>query len=239
MTVVKTAFEEELEIFHTEEVIAQQCFFSYLSVRDMMIQDKEVLKTMNTASSFWAITHHSMLLSALIVLGRIFDNASKHNIDTLMAAVSKDLSVFSKAALAARRVADGSMTKAGADAYVKDRHTLTANDVKLLRKQIKHWRSVYESRYREVRHHFAHKKWSNFDDLNKLLKKTTINETKSLFAFLSALYLALSELFLNGRKPSLETREFALPPAPAAKREKLPGEIVYLQGHAVLKSMRG
>ncbi len=104
---VQTQFETELEIFRTEEETAQQYFFSYLSVRSLAAKNTAVLAAMNTTPLFWITTHHAMLLSAIVALGRIFDQRSKHNIDRLMSIASGDLTVFSKAALAARKESAG------------------------------------------------------------------------------------------------------------------------------------
>jgi hypothetical protein len=82
---VEAAFEQELEIFRKEEETAQQHFFAYLSVRELAASDVEVLRAMNTTPLFWLTTHHAMLVSAFIALGRIFDQNSAHNIDSLMA----------------------------------------------------------------------------------------------------------------------------------------------------------
>ena len=78
-----------------------------LSLREFAASNSDVLKAMNTTPLFWLTTHHAMLLSAFIGLGRIFDPSSAHNIDTLRAIASKDLDVFSKAALAKRKMAAG------------------------------------------------------------------------------------------------------------------------------------
>ena len=86
--VVQTQFETELEIFRTEEETAQQYFFSYLSVRSLAAKNTAVLAAMNTTPLFWITTHHAMLLSAIVALGRIFDQRSKHNIDRLMSIAS-------------------------------------------------------------------------------------------------------------------------------------------------------
>jgi hypothetical protein len=237
--VVQTQFEIELEIFRTEEETAQQYFFCYLSVRSLAAKNADVLTAMNTAPLFWITTHHATLLSAIVALGRIFDQASKDNIDKLMSIVSKDLTVFSKAALAARKESGSGLTKEQAANYVADKHELTAQDVRALRKEIAAWRRIYEDRYQNVRHKlFAHIEVSSIQEANKLLAKTNVDELKAFFAFLSALYSALWELFHNGRKPSLNIREFVLPPdPPVPRKEMLPGEIVYRQGHAVLVSM--
>ncbi len=85
---------------------------------------------------------------------------------------------------------------------------------------------------------FAHKEVSDIQEANELLAKTSVDELKELFAFLSALYTALWEQFHNGLKPSLNIRQFVLPPDPAVPRQDtLPGEIVYREGHVALMSM--
>src|SRR5215469_8922436 len=134
--------EGELEIFRTEEEVAQQYFFSYLSVRSLAVANPAVLKMMNENPLFWITTHHAMLLSAFIALGRIFDQQSKHNIDTLINAFSNNLAVFSRPALAHRKQAAG-LTQTDAAAYVADKHELNAADVRHMRKAVASWRRIY------------------------------------------------------------------------------------------------
>jgi hypothetical protein len=233
-----THFERELEIFRTEEETAQQYFFSYLSIRSLAGSNGEVLTMMNKAPLFWVTAHHALLLSAFIALGRIFDQNSKHNLNTLMSAASKELSAFSRPALAARKQAAG-LTPAEAAAYVKGKHELTDDDLRRIRKEITCWRRVYDDRYKDVRHKiFAHKALSDLTEANKLLARTKIDELKALFAFMSALYSDLWEAFHNGIQPSLNVRAFVLPPRPRVSgQQMLPGETVYRECHGVLESM--
>jgi len=233
----KTEFEKELEIFRTEEETAQQYFFSYLSIRNLAAKNHDVLKMMNTAPLFWITAHHAMLLSAFVALGRIFDKNSRHNIDRLISVASKNLGLFSKGSLQARKQSDGLPQQQAAN-YVADAHELTAPDLRMLRKEIARWRRIYEKRYRDVRDKvFAHKGLSHLTQVNELLAKTNVDEMKALFAFMSALYSALWEQFHNGLRPLLHVVDFVLPPDPIPYREKLPGETVYREGHAVLMSM--
>jgi hypothetical protein len=92
-----------------------------------------------------------------------------------------------------------------------------------------------------VRHQvFAHKQTADTEDANMLLRKTNVEEMKSLFAFLSALYSAFWELFHHGREPMLDVRDWILPPDdPPRGREMLPGERVYRGGQEALLSMLG
>jgi hypothetical protein len=123
----EAAFEQELEIFRTEEETVQQHFFAYLSVREFAASNHDVVKAMNTTPLFWLTTHHAMLLSAFIGLGRIFDQNSGHNIDRLMTVASKDLAVFSKSALAKRKQTAGLSINEAAT-FVSDAFEPMAND---------------------------------------------------------------------------------------------------------------
>jgi AbiU2 len=204
------AFVDELELFRTEEEVAQQYFFCYLSVRSLASAAPEVLKAMNTAPLFWITTHHAMLLSAFVALGRIFDqdHKSMHNIDKLIKAVADDLPAFTRAALAVRKQAAGVLAEDAA-AY------------------------VYEARYRDIRHGvFAHKGLDRAGS-DALMAKTNVEEMKSLLGFLHVLYETLWEAYFNGRKPDLTIREFVLPPDPPVGSMK-PGERVFREGHTVL-----
>lgn len=230
-----TKFEAELEIFRTEEETAQQYFFSYLSIRSLAAADTDVLKMMNAAPLFWKTVHHATVLSAFVALGRIFDPNSRHNINTLISTAADEIKQFSRGALMARKRSDG-LTHEQAVEYVADAHELTVQNLRKLRKEIAAWRGVYDERYQAIRHKvFAHRELSDINEVNRLLAKTNVEEMKRLFAFLSALYSALWELFHNGREPVLNLRPFVLPPK--AGEDKLPGETVYLEGHAALLLM--
>jgi hypothetical protein len=225
------AFVDELELFRTEEEVAQQYFFCYLSVRTLAAAEPEVLKAMNATPLFWITTHHAMLLSAFVALGRIFDQDHKsvHNIDKLIKAVSDDLAAFKRPALAVRKQA------AGVSADDAAAYELMPADVRDIRRQFAHWRRVYEARYRDIRHGvFAHKGLDRAGS-NALMAKTNVEEMKSLFGFLHVLYETLWGAYFNGRKPDVTIREFALTPATQTPVGSMkPGERVFREGHAVL-----
>jgi hypothetical protein len=153
-----------------------------------------------------------------------------------MSAAYDDLTVFSMAALEARKKSSG-LTQTEAAEYVIGKHELSAKDVSGLRKRIAGWRRIYEQRYRDVRHKvFAHKALSDLVEVNALLAKTSIAEMKAMFAFLSTLYSALWQVFHNGVQPVLDVRDFVLSSDQPSSGGQ-PGETIYREGHAVLKSM--
>jgi hypothetical protein len=125
------------------------------------------------------------------------------------------------------------MTPEQADHYVFDAYEMTAQDVRDLKKQVAHWRRVYEGKYRDVRHFvFAHKK--TLATVEQVLARTNVDEVKDLFGFLSGLYHALDQLFVNGRRPIVQVRKFNLPPTSRASSMS-PGERVFAEGHGVLR----
>jgi hypothetical protein len=213
MSVQMTDFEDELEVFRTEEETAQQYFFAYLSVRSLAASDADVLANMNNTALFWRTTHHAMVLAAFIALARIFDQDPKsdHNIGKLLRVTGDSLGLFTKSALAARRVAAG-LTQAQAGQFVANAYELTAQNVRDLRRQVARWRRIYDDKYRDIRHFvFAHKRRQEVAE--KAMEKANVDEIKEMFGFLAGLYQALDQLFLNGRAPIVEIQRFALPPA--------------------------
>jgi hypothetical protein len=236
-TIPQTDFEKELEIFRIEEEVAQQYFFAYLSVRSLAAENEAVLRVMNDTPLFWITTHHAMLLSAFIALGRIFDQSSNHNVDRLISTAANDMSVFSKNAQNARMLAAGISQQTAAE-YLHHRYELTADDLRALRKDIKHWRRVYENRLQDVRHKvFAHREIADTDGVNKLFANIRIDELQGLFAFLSAVYTAFWEQFHNGRKFSLDIRDWVLSNPHSPGISERPGEMIYREGQEALLSM--
>jgi AbiU2 len=211
---VTTPFEIELEMFGAEEIQAQQYFFGFLSLQLVPLRNPDVLAKMQETSMFWIATRYSLLMSAFIVLGRIFDQDPKslHNINKLLDAVTNEIGSLSKAGLEQRRIAQG-MGPSDAAAYAAGTYDLTIKDVRAMRKAVAKWRAVYEARYRDIRHKiFAHKGVSRAG-ADALMAATNINEVKELLGFLQSLYGSLDQLHLNGIAPDITPATFALPPA--------------------------
>jgi hypothetical protein len=191
-------FVRELEIFRTEQEVAQQYFFGYLAIRKKAEEDRELLGVVNLYPWFWVTVDHSLLLGTFMALGRIFDRSTQHNIGTLMSAVSAELSEFSRAALKARHIHSG-LSVQDAAKHVSRAHELTAKNVKELEEKVEVWRGVYDNNYREIRNKvFAHKVISTTDKIDALFEKTTATQLKALLHFLNCVYLTLWEAYSNG-----------------------------------------
>jgi hypothetical protein len=230
----KTApFLEELDVFGRDQDGAQRYFFGYLSMHRIPAKNPEVLRRMNDDSTFWITTRNALLASTFVALGRIFDQDSKsvHNVDKLLGSAINEIGSLSRAGLAQRRVANGSMTVAEAEEYASDRHDLTVQDIRAMRKAVDKWRKVYFARYRDIRHKiFAHR-GANSLEAEALMAKTNVDEMKEMLGFLHALHQSLQQLHANGLVPNLTPATFEVPPTPGGSKG---AEILYREAGNVL-----
>jgi hypothetical protein len=228
--------EGEIEIFRKDEEAAQQFLFAYLGIRAVTAERPDVLAAVNRTAMFWITSQESLLISAFIWLGRVFDQNSAHNVDLLLKMVERSLPALNREALRKRK--EKVITSARAAEFVKDKHETTIDDVRALRKEVRAWRKIYEPVYQPIRHHFAHNKVTDPADLAGLMSKTNIDEMKRMFGFLHGLHESLVELYLNGRNPlPLPDVTFVLPPNPERQRRYHPGEKAYREAQAALLSL--
>jgi len=97
------AFSHELEVFRTEAQSAIQFFYAYLSINAALADNEKALRIVNETPLFWRTNAGALQTSYFIVLGRVFDQSSSHNIDRLLQAAQDNADIFSKEALEARK----------------------------------------------------------------------------------------------------------------------------------------
>lgn len=230
-----STFEQELKVFGNEMTSAQEFFFGFLALQLIPLVDPDVLIQLRKTSTFWIATRYALLLSALVALGRIFDQdrQSLHNIDKLLTAVESEIGTLSKFGLEQRKIVLG-MDPQQAASYVADKYDLTVEDVRDMRKAVGKWRKVYEARYRQVRHKiFAHKSLTR-EDADKLMAETSIDEVKKLLGFLQSLYTSLWQLQNNGIAPDITPATFDLT---RVAGESKAGERMYRESADLLYGM--
>lgn len=204
-------FARELEIFRTEAQVGAQFLYSYLTFNLIIGKNRKALDFVNHTPLFWNTNMGALQTSFFIVLGRIFDQTSKHNIGVLLKIAEKNANIFSKSALAARKRRENSNADEWIDDYLNHSYWPTARDFRELRKKVNDNRRIYETNYRDIRRKvYAHKEVAESADVQKLFSKTNIRELQQVFVFANALYEALWELFHNGRKPRLRTMRHSI-----------------------------
>jgi hypothetical protein len=244
MTSPEQQFERELEIFHNEAEAASQFLFGYLAVHSVAFDRREVHRLLNTAALFWNTALHALQLSAHIALGRIFDQNSAHNVDTILRLAQRNLEIFSKEALGLRKRAASSNASEWLEDYLKTAYEPTTTDFRRLRAHVAKRRQIYEAKYRDIRHKFyAHKEVVEGAEANALFSKTSVKEIRSLAIFLQALHEALWQLFYNGHKPVLRPVRYSVKrmrdlPSPQGGRNSVQELITHEIEDFLLKAAR-
>lgn len=97
-------FTRELEIFRTECEAAAKYFYGYLGIHELARRDKQVFDVLNRNAFFWNTVLSGLQTSAVITLGRIFDqDQQSHSLDRLISIARSNVAIFSRSALASRR----------------------------------------------------------------------------------------------------------------------------------------
>lgn len=222
-----TLFEEELETFRTEAESAAQYLYAYLSIHETARRQKSVHALLNTAPLFWNTNLSALQLGTFIVLGRIFDQNSAHNVDRLLGVAQRNIGLFSKSALGLRKQGPSSTPPTWLNEYLSTSYVPEVADFRKLRLLVKKNRVIYEARYRDIRHKlFAHKELSDPAKIGTLFAKTNIRELQRLVTFTGSLYDAIWELYMNGRKPIVRQRRYSVRamhqrPTPARRGSKV------------------
>ncbi len=204
-------FVSELEIFRTEVEAGVQYLYAYLTFNLIISDKKKTLNAVNRTPLFWNTVMGALQTSFFIVLGRIFDQQSPHNIDRLLRYAQDNIKIFSKKALANRKRKDSDNADEWLNNYLKTVYEPTVKDFRKLRKKVEVYRKIYTSNYRDIRHKiYAHKEMSDSEEIQKLFSKTDSRELQKIFVFIQAFYEALWQLFYNGRKPVLRRMRYSI-----------------------------
>lgn len=208
---MSTTFERELKNYRSEVTSVTFYFYTYLAVHAVAAQHRPVRELYNKAPSFWNTLTSSLQMSAFIVLGRIFDKKSAHNVGKLLRIAQDNPQIFSKEALSRRKQGKSPNPPEWLAKYLRDVYEPNVKDFRRLWSHVNKWRKIYESNYRDLRHKlFAHKEVFDQADVDKLFAKTNTRELQKMLAFLGSLHDALWELFINGNKPVLRPRRYSV-----------------------------
>lgn len=231
------AFEHELEIFRTEAEEAAQFLYAYLSVHETAGRHPEVVGLLNTAPLFWNTNLGALQTSAFIVLGRIFDQDSPHNIDRVLRIAQQHPEIFSLDALAARKQGKSAVRPDWLDDFLAKSYAPSPSDFRRLRKEVSKHRKIYEEKYKDIRRKvFAHKEVVGAAEVGALFAKTNIRELQLLITFMWSLYDAFWQLFFNGNRIVLRQRRYSVKamrdrPTPKGRMQTIQERITHEVAH--------
>jgi hypothetical protein len=171
----------------------------------------QVHRLLNSSVLFWNTILAGLQTSTFIVLGRILDQSSMHNVDRVLKIAQDHPEIFSKNALGKRKQGNLENPPDWLPEYLEAAYVPTPTDFRRLRSHVHKQRTIYNNNYRDLRRKvFAHKELSDPAAVSALFAKTNIRQLQRLLVFFSRLYDALWQLFFNGRKPVLLPRRYSL-----------------------------
>jgi competence CoiA-like predicted nuclease len=204
-------FEHHLEEFRKEVQGGTQFFYAMLAIRALATDNKNILATLNDSSLFWNTNIGALQTSFFVTLGRIFDQKSSYNVDTLLKIAQNHMEIFSKTSLAERKRATSSSADEWLPQYLSRVYEPSHDDFRCMKKYLRKYRAIYQKNYNPIRNKiYAHKELSLQSDKNLLFSQTRIPEIQKLFWFLNQLYVILWELYFNGKAPEIRRLPYSL-----------------------------
>lgn len=100
MATPEQRFIGELEVFRTEAQAGTQLLYGYPAFNSILSEKKKALNEVNKTPLFWNTAAGALQTAFFIVLGRIFEQKSQHNIHRLLTLAQDNMTNFSKEAFA-------------------------------------------------------------------------------------------------------------------------------------------
>src|SRR5688572_17562256 len=102
MTREEAEFDERLAIFRRQKAEATKIWFAAAAINEVS-KNPKTNRMIQRTPSFWITVRGGLERHALICVGKVFDQTSPYNIETLLKAAwqAKEAGVFSKPALGA------------------------------------------------------------------------------------------------------------------------------------------
>ena len=151
---------------------------------------------------FWKYVAAGFQTSAYIAISRVFDDKSRYAIKELVKAFERDLELFQRESLRARKWNGTGEKPDWLDSYLDEAYYPTKADVKKIALRVNRYKEMYEASIAGVRNsYFAHRHTTDRVAISQLFGRTKIADVCRLAIFLLDLHSVLQELYLNGRAP--------------------------------------
>lgn len=201
-------FKEYLDHFENEIYQATAFYVIWKNLQNEPAKDEALLKALNENALTWVFIRHSMMVSLIMALGRIFDtDGDAVSIDDLIKCCISEIDIFSKENLRKRKMLNHNANE-WIDEYMKKVYEPGEQDFQRLKPSIKKYRNIYEKYYKPLRHKiFAHADKEYHLQQDILWQATKEANIEELLDFLEDFKLSIRESYLNGRKPELESRK--------------------------------
>ena len=115
---MEAKFRKDLEIFRGEAQSGAQSLYAFLTMHANIGDSRKIRDAVNENSLFWKTCLASLQSSFFIIMGRVFDNNSKHNLFALLDYAENHPEMFSLAALEQRKRAASANAGEWIDGYL-------------------------------------------------------------------------------------------------------------------------
>lgn len=179
---------------------AAQYLYAYLATYKAINDSPEIYNALNRSPRYWSTILSSLQTAKFIALGRIFDSNGSYGVVHIIQMARQNISMFNRESLRRRKLLQLKNSPIWVDSYINDAYVPNVKDFDRLMRYAKKYKSVYETRCREIRSQvFAHNVVTKPDKVNGLFAKTNYRHLARLLAFVDSVHKLLTELFYNGR----------------------------------------
>jgi hypothetical protein len=209
-TLTAAGYWSEAQLVSSEIESAIIIFHTYEEINRLALEDSAILAALNNSALFWQTQMHCLQASLFLTLNRIFEtDAEAHTIYTLLNATLGNVPLFSAAALATRKTGGGPKPE-WLDNYMAQAWTpKSAEDLRHLKKAVAPHAQRFREVYQPIRHAiYAHRLMSDEQAGVQLFQDTRRDEVGAILDFLHDLIEAILNLFTNGFRPVLGTKDF-------------------------------
>lgn len=208
---MEAKFQRDLETFRAEAQSGAQHLYSFLTIHAILAERRDILDAVNENPLFWKTCLAAFQTSFFIILGRVFDTNSRHNLFALLEYAEDHPEIFSLDALEARKRAASPNADEWIDEYLATAHVPTHRDFERLRKRAKHYERIYRKGYKRIRNKiYAHKELSDDASVQSLFSNTRVRELENTFVYLNKVHESLWQLFINEREPRLQPMPYSV-----------------------------
>lgn len=204
-------FEAQLRNFDQEATVVAQYVYGEMAVQYAASRSKALLQQLNEAPEFWLACAAAFQTAEFVALARIFDRKSKFNLGALVDSMERDLQLFQRDELAARKRGDQNADPEWLDDYLNEAHYPTPTDVARIRTMVARRRSAYERAIGPARNkYFAHRERHGHANVQALFANARVKDLWLLSRFLVNLHQALWDQLHNGRRVELPRTRFSV-----------------------------
>jgi HEPN superfamily AbiU2-like protein len=201
-------YKEYHELFSNEIYQATACYVFWNRLQNEPAKSEKLLAAFNVSPLSWIVIRHSMMVSLIMALSRIFDtDGDAVSINDLIKSCIEDIEIFSKDSLKKRKATQHGSEK-WIEGYIEKAYEPSAKDFQMLKPEIYKYKKIYQEYYRPIRHKiFAHSDKMYFSNTDELWNATKNTNMVEMLNFLEDVKVTLQMAYDNGEKPDLKGRE--------------------------------